>query len=250
MAFARAKALDIPPQNDPAATHAAEGREQITLPHLPHFRRHARQGEEPATAAIRPRNVQVDARRGAVRIRHDAAARGEAGLKLVALGHFPLPPGKELPDVFEGFRHHDERAIGRRGERLAGEIVGRRPQAAGRDDDVGPPDRAAEDVDAGLQLVADGRVIQYADAQLAQSLAEPLRVGVEELSARDFVANGEDLGIHGRQVGKDLRSGRTSMGSAIELLERVGDLSMNIVRWRERRSHAAAASSKWSRPRR
>ena len=98
--------------------------------------------------------------------------------------------------MFEGFRHHDQRAIRRRGKGLAREVVGRRPQPAGGDDDVGPLDRAAEDVDGRLQLVADGGMIEDADTQLAQSLAEPLRVGVEELSAGDFVANGENLGVH------------------------------------------------------
>ena len=91
------------------------------------------------------------------------------------------------------------RSVGR-GEGLAGKVVGRRPQPAGGDDDIGPLDGAAEDVDARLQLVADGGVIEDADAQLAQSLAEPLRVGVEELSAGDFVANGEDLGVHRRRA--------------------------------------------------
>ena len=97
--------------------------------------------------------------------------------------------------MLKGFRHHHQRAIGRRRQGLAREVVGSRPQPAGGDDDVGPLDRTAENVDARLQLVADGRVIQHADTQLTQSLAEPLRVGVEKLPARDFVANGEDLGV-------------------------------------------------------
>ena len=106
--------------------------------------------------------------------------------------------------MFEGFRHHHQRPIDGRGKGLAGEVVGRRPQPAGGNNDVRPLDRAAEDVDARLQLVADGGVIEDADTQLAQSLAEPLRVGVEKLSAGDFVANGEDLGVH-RQVQCDRR---------------------------------------------
>ena len=39
-------------------------------------------------------------------------------------------------------------------------------------------------------------MIEHADAQLVQPLAEPLRVGVEQLPAGDFVADGEDLGVH------------------------------------------------------
>ncbi len=98
--------------------------------------------------------------------------------------------------MFHRFRHHQQRAIRRRRERLAGKIVGRRPQPAGRDDDIGPLDRAAKDLHAGLQFVAHGGVIKDADTQLTQSLAEPLRVGVEELSAGDFIADGENLGVH------------------------------------------------------
>ena len=203
LAFTRAEALDVPPQNDAAARpHAAKRRKQRTVPHLPHFRGNARQGEEPATAAVRPRNVDLDAGRGAVGVWNDAAPFGEEGLTLVAFGHFPLPPGEEPPDVFKGLWHHDQRAVRRCGECLAGEIVGRRPQPAGRNDDVGPLDRAAKDVDAGLQFVADGRMIEHADTRLAESLAEPLRIGVEELSAGDFVANGEDLGVHQQVNGR------------------------------------------------
>ena len=196
LAFAGAKALDVPPQNDAAAAaQPTERRKQISIPHLPHFRRNAGQGKEPATTAIGPRNVEVDPGRGAVRIRHDAAPFREIGLKLVALGHFPLPPGEEPPHVLQGLGHEKQGAPGRRGQRLAGEVVGRRPQPAGGDDKVRPLERQAEDVNARLQLVADRRVVQDADTQLAQALAEPLRVGVEELSAGDFVADSKDLGV-------------------------------------------------------
>ncbi len=180
LAFAGAETLDVPPQNDAAAgPHAAQGGKQMTLPHLPHFRRNARQGNESATPLTRkrvrrPQNVEIDTRRGAVHIRHDAAARGEVGLQLIALGHFPLSPGKELPDVLEGLRNHDQGAIGRCGQGLARKVVGRGAQPAGGNDKVGPLDRAAEDVDARRQLVADGRVIHDANTQLTQSLAEPL----------------------------------------------------------------------------
>ena len=135
LAFTCAEALDVPPQNDAAAgADAAECCKQITLPHLPHFRGNARQGQKSAAAATRKRvprpwNIEIDAGRGAVRIRHDAAAFGEECLKLVALGHFALPSGKKLPDVLEGFRDHDQRAFrpAARASRVRSSAVGPSP---------------------------------------------------------------------------------------------------------------------------
>src|SRR5208337_3806944 len=126
--------------------------------------------------------------------------------------------------MIEGVRRQNQVTIYGRGKRFASEIVSCRSQAAGRDDDVGPLDRALKDVNARLQLVAHGGVIQNTDAQLAKSLAEPLRVGIEELPAGDFVANGEDLSVHRRQCGKDFsRAGGTSIAGPVELLESVGN---------------------------
>ena len=60
--------------------------------------------------------------------------------------HRPLAPGEKAADVLQGFRHEHQRPIGRRGQGLAGQIVGRGAQPAGGHDDVGPLDRPAKDV--------------------------------------------------------------------------------------------------------
>ena len=91
-----------------------------------------------------------------------------------------------------------QRAAGGLGQRLARQIVGRRAKSAGGQDHVGPGDRLAKHLDAGRQFVADGGMIEHADAQLLEPLAEPLGVRVERLAADDFVADGDDFGIHGQ----------------------------------------------------
>ena len=88
-------------------------------------------------------------------------------------------------------------ASGGLGQRLAGQVVGRRPQSAGGHDQIGPVDRLAKNLDARLQFVADRGVKEHANAQFFQPLAEPLGIGVEQLTAGDFVTDGEDFGVHG-----------------------------------------------------
>ena len=85
---------------------------------------------------------------------------------------------------------------GRRGDRVAREVVGRGAEAAGADDDLRPIDRRAEHGDVVFQVVADGRVEGDRDADLAQPLAEPLAIGVQPLAAGQLVANGNDFGTH------------------------------------------------------
>ena len=73
------------------------------------------------------------------------------------------------------------------------------------------------DGDARLQFVADGRVVEYADAQLLQPLAEPLGVGVEKSAAGDLVADGEDFGDHW-----------LSVAHPVHLLDQIADLFVDF----------------------
>jgi len=43
-------------------------------------------------------------------------------------------------------------------------------------------------------------MIEHTDAQFFQPLAEPLGIGVEKLTAGDFVTDGKDFGVHGTMV--------------------------------------------------
>ena len=81
----------------------------------------------------------------------------------------------------------------RRGERLAREIVGRRAQPAGDDDDVGPPHGRLKRRDVVGQVVADRRVKRDLDAALGEPLGQPLAVGVEPLTGGQLVADGDDF---------------------------------------------------------
>ena len=100
---------------------------------------------------------------------------------------------------------------GRRGDRLAGEIVGRRAQPAGATHEVGPVDRRPKHGHVRLQFVADRGVKHHVDAQLREPLGEPLAVGVQPLPAGKLVADRNDFRTHRRCAsgeGMKFHSGR------------------------------------------
>ena len=177
------------------------------VPHFDHFGRHARQTNHAAGRSPFAGNLQIDARRGAVRISHHAAAGGKHRLKLVRRGHRPVAAGEHRADVLQGVGVELQRAAGRLGQRLARQIVGRGAKSAGGHDHVGPGDRLAKHLDAGRQFVADRGMIEHANAQLFEPLAEPLGVRVESLAAGDFVADGDDFGVHGKRFAVSRQKG-------------------------------------------
>ena len=79
---------------------------------------------------------------------------------------------------------------------LAGQVVLRRAEAAGGEDQAGPPRGDAEGGDVVVEVVGDGGVPADGDADLGQPPAEPLAVGVEVLAAGQLAADGEDFGFH------------------------------------------------------
>ena len=84
------------------------------------------------------------------------------------------------------------------GQRVARQIVGRRSQPAGGDDDVDALDGAAKRVGQRIEFIADRRVVEHAIADRFELLAEPLHIGVEDPAADDFVADREDFCVHDR----------------------------------------------------
>ena len=82
------------------------------------------------------------------------------------------------------------------GQRLARQVVLRRAEAAGGQDQRRRGPRRCGSLDVGVEVVGDGGVPADGDADLGEAPAEPLAVGVEVLPAGQFAADGDDFGFH------------------------------------------------------
>ena len=199
LALAGPEAMDLPAaDHPPAGAQEAENRRGDRLaPHLDHFGRHAGQAKD---AARRPPGRAAPPGRCPARCRADcvprgcrretspesrsaAASAGRAGR--TSRGRAPAPPGRvatpaRSPGPTPG-------ASGRRPSVPARRWP--RPGRPGRS----PGGRPRRKGPTGRRPWCDRCT---ADAQLLQPLAEPLGVRVERLAAGDFVADGEDFGVH------------------------------------------------------
>ena len=142
---------------------------------------------------------------GAPVVGENGAALGQHGLLEVVLGHGPA--GVELLKIGTD-------ALGRRlvkdqlfaeggGQYVLGQIVTGGAQAAGGDEDVGPPlgnlHRGAQP----LRVVAHHRVVEDVDADAAESLGDHLGVGVGDVAEEQLGAHGDEFGCVGHD--KSLR---------------------------------------------
>ena len=206
LALADAEALDAAMADDARRRlQRRDRRRHVRVPHRLHLGRHARQGEHGARRPGGRLESHVDARRRAVLVGNRRGAGGKVGLHGVPLRHLAAAAGEQAADVLERRLVAHQPDARHRGQRFAREIVGRRPQAAGGDDDVDPPHGRLKRRDVVGQVVADGRVKRDLDAALGEPLGQPLAVGVEPLAGRQLVADGDDLGTHAPQVCSDGR---------------------------------------------
>ena len=83
-----------------------------------------------------------------------------------------------------------------RGDRLAGQVVVGRAEAAAHDHGVGVGQRAAQHRLDATQVVADLHLQQRVDAVGSEVLAEPRAVGVDDLPEQQLGADGDDVTAH------------------------------------------------------
>jgi len=197
-AFAGAEAMDRPMTDHAAvaAGHGGQGRPNGRRPHVAHLGRDAGQGEDARRVSAGPGHLDVDPRRRAVRVRDDAAASREHRLHHVSLRHLAATPGEQRPDLLHHSLVANQFDAADFGQTITREIVGRGPQPARAQNDIRPRDGLPERLGAGLQIIADRRVKQCLDSQIAKLLAEPLAVRVQPLTAGQFVTDGNDFGSH------------------------------------------------------
>jgi len=140
----------------------------------------------------------VNARRCPFRIGNWLAAAGKHGLHDVPLGHGPFAAGEQCPNVRERpFIEHQLRSC-QPGHCFSRQIVGRRAQPAAGDHEISPLDGLPQREHVFLQVIGHRRMADNADAQVQQSLAEPLAVGIQPLAGGHLIANRNYFGLHGR----------------------------------------------------
>src|SRR5918998_218639 len=175
-------------RDDGAVAAASEQRFERLLEHALHLRGHPRQGREERALPLderphrRPERVGDQLRPfGEERLlvvgwRGRAAELRELAVhvlaRLLVLDHLPARQGRQA---------------------LVGQVVRGRPEAAGRNHQVGPRDGLLEGADDPLGVVADGGVAVDADPELGEALAHPGRVGVYEVPEEHLGAYGQDL---------------------------------------------------------
>src|SRR6185369_6512651 len=103
-----------------------------------------------------------------------------------------------IADVLERALVQLQRSVQGGGDRLAREVVGRRPQAAGHDDAVGSRERELERLADRLGVVRHRAVPGHDHARFLERAREEDEVRVERAAGEDLVADGDDLDAHGR----------------------------------------------------
>ena len=135
-------------------------------------------------------------------LRDDRRALGDVGLAQVAVGHVTATRVEHPRD------HLDDRLVAHEphvhdlGDRLACDIVLGRAEAAAHDDGVTARQRGANGEHDALVVVADLGLEERVDARQRETLADPRRVGVDDLAEEQLGADGDDLTSHGRHASR------------------------------------------------
>jgi len=90
----------------------------------------------------------------------------------------------------------DKLHLHRLGQRLAGQIVGGRPQPAGYQDQLGGLHRATDRLDDGRLLVADGPVCRGGDPSFSQGPRQIGAVRIDGHPAYQLVPHRDNQRIH------------------------------------------------------
>ena len=149
-------------------------------PHRAHLAR--RTGQRDDDAPVGP--ADEPARRGAVRVGQRDGRPDQPGLLEVELGegHVAPPPQLAQPrlEVRIGFR----RLVAHGGDRLAGQVVRGRTEAAGRDDQVRPLERRGEGIGDRDEVVGQRGQPGHPDAETGQRASDLPGVRVARLADR------------------------------------------------------------------
>ena len=171
-------------------TVVLESWHDVVGPHRAHLARRTRQRDDDAT--VRP--VDEPARRRPVRVGERRGRRDQPRLLEVELGerHPASGPQVAQPGLEAGVDLR--RLTTRRGDRLAGQVVGGRAQSAGRDDEVGTGQAGRERVGHLVEVVGEGGQTGDPDAHPGQGSGQLPGVRVARLADGQFAADAQQFG--------------------------------------------------------
>ena len=176
----------------PDRTELDELRDDERLPQLVQLPRHA--GKRDDTHRARPSvdgEIDRERGRGAHRRMHPCA-EGRERLPAVGGREGPTDGGEAQTDLLLHVLAQLELDPGGARERIARQIVRRRPESSTDDDDVDPFGEPAQCVDELDHDVASSEVMHDGDPALAQPSADPRRVRVRQVAQQQLAPDGED----------------------------------------------------------
>jgi hypothetical protein len=137
------------------------------------------------------------ARRGPrLRVGDGGRALRHQRLAQVVGGHAPAPRHEHLQDAVGDVVVLHETDVHDLGDRLPGDVVLGRAEAAAHHHRIRPGQRQLQRLDDAAQVVAHGLGVGAVDAGDGEGLAEPRRVGVDDLPEQQLRTDGDDLTTH------------------------------------------------------
>ena len=128
-------------------------------------------------------------RRSARRIRENLGAFGKVALLRVRFGHHPPKRLELLSNPFDDALVTAKLHPGRVGCSHGGQIIGSRPEPAGRDDHTMHCRKAMYQRRDSIEIVVDRRMLDDVEAELGQLFTEPGSVGVHQLTPGELGAD-------------------------------------------------------------
>ena len=168
---------------------SAQPRENPVAPHRPHLAGRAGQEDDDAPVGT----IDPPAGRGAVGVRDRDCRRDEPGLLEVDLRERDAAPVEQSPEPSLEPRVDDRGLADRGGDGLPGQVIGCRPEAAGRDDQVDRGEALAKRPGDQAEIVRQGDDPADADAVLAEGAGKLAAIRVAGLAGRQLAPDREQL---------------------------------------------------------
>ena len=145
-----------------------------------------------ADMAVSLRHRHPKARRGAERIANHLRGFGQVGLLEIVLGHDAVDRGEDAFHVIDAFLVAHQFAAGDTSDGLVGQVVGGRPDSAGRDNHVRHRHRGFPRPLQPLRDVAHGQHRDDFDTDLGELVGDVVGIGIHYSAGGDFVAGGKN----------------------------------------------------------
>jgi hypothetical protein len=181
--------------------HCFKGLATAVAPHFHHFGWNTgkcQQSEQilPTLNRLFSLHGTINTGGGSVRIPYRHCTLRLKGLPFVGGSHSAAAPLKKFLNHSERRFVFEKRYTSGISNRLSGQIVGSGTESAGRNNEIDSIHGNLENTDHFWEIIDYGGVIEYRNADPFQFTAQPLRVGVEDFSIGDFVADCNNFCVH------------------------------------------------------